>query len=130
VALLRTLAKLLEVGEERQATRLGRYAVKDGLVAEFPSLKLTVPVSNLSRGGFAITSHSSFVPEQQHFAVLRCASESTPIVAVRVAHSRATDRPATYIVGLQFLDPDYPRLRGAVTTIVRSLGLLDDAAPN
>jgi hypothetical protein len=129
MASLDPLARALDVGQEPQTFRRGRYAVQSGLVAEFPSLRLTVPVSNLSRGGFAIRSHASFDPEQHHGVVLRCASDSTPMVTVRVAHARPDDRLATFVVGFQFLDADHARLRAAVTMIVRSLGLLDDGTP-
>jgi hypothetical protein len=130
MALLNSLGRVLDAGQEPQTFRRGRYAVESGLVAEFPSLRLTVPVSNLSRGGFAIKSHSSFDPEQRHSVVLRGVSDATPVVTVRVAHARPDDRPATFVVGFQFLDADHARLRAAVTTIVRSLRLLDDGTPN
>jgi len=107
--------------------RRGRYLLKTGLVADFPILQLTAPVRDLSRGGFAIASPAPFQVDHQHQVVLRCAAESTPTVAVRVVHARPDDQPETFVVGFQFLDADRPRLRAAVTTIVRSLELLDEA---
>ena len=127
---MNSLARVQDVGEEPQSLRRGRYAIKSGLVAEFPSLQLTVLVSNLSRGGFAVASHSPFDTEQFHGVMLRCGADSTPLIMARVAHARPDARPATFVVGFQFLDPDQPRLRAAMTMIVRTLGLLDDVTPN
>lgn len=125
MAFLNSFGRVLDVGQQMHGARRGRYAVKGGLVAEFPSLRLTVPVSNLSRGGFAIASRSSFDSEQCHSVVLRCSADATPMVPARVVHARPDAKPATFVVGFQFLDADQPRLRAAMTTIVRSLGLLD-----
>ena len=109
------------------ASRQGRYSVAGGLVAEFDALGLTAAVRDLSRGGFAIGSDARIDLDSHHDVVLRCSSESTPAVPVRVAHITTDHRASTPVVGFQFLHPNAPRLRASLTTIVRTLGCLDDA---
>ena len=114
-----------DLTETGHTVRRGRYVVSGGLVAEFAHLRLTLPVRNLSRGGFGVQSRSPFEPECVHDVVLRCAEQSTPMSRVRVVYANPAGGSGTLLVGFQFLDANHPRLRAAVTTMVRTLGCLD-----